>query len=162
MTEKHSDLTTLQRRFVEEYIANGFKDAKGAALRAGAAESTARNACANFLCSDVVAAEIDAVRKMMRIASRDKLLGASDKAIDTLIAVMSDDEALASAKVSAARSLIEMAGVGEPLHVEHTGKDGGPIEHAIIGDLRDELTHRREDRAATEGSGGGSEGSGGA
>ena len=157
--EMLDELTPLQREFVTNYIANGFKNAKGAALEAGAAPSTAKNAYENFLGSPVVKAEIDAIRQMLRAASRDRLLGVADKAVREIEAVLDDEEAPATAKVSAAKALLEMAGISEPLHVEHTGPDGGPIEHSIITALRDRLSDRRREAGAPETSGEGTEAS---
>jgi len=162
LTDKHAgSMTTLQAEFVANYIANGFKDAKGAALQAGASPGTAKNAYLNFLGSPVVKAEIDAVRDMLREASRDRLLGVADKAVGAIEAVLDDKDALATAKISAAKAAIEMSGVSEPLQVEHTGKDGGPIEHehSIIRALRDRLADRRGEASASDGGGEGSEAS---
>ena len=120
--EKHPGLTPLQQRFVEEYIANNFQDAKGAALRAGAAYGTARNAYDNFLGSSGVSEEIEAVRKLLRETSRDKLLGIANEGIDALREVIIDKDAPASAKVSAAKAAIELSGVGAPKEITQSGK----------------------------------------
>jgi len=118
------DLTTLQRKFVEEYVANGFKNAKDAALKAGAAESTAKNAYENFLGSAVVVAELDAIRDLIRTASRDKLLGGADKGIEALLDVLGDEKSPAAAKVNAAKAIIEMSGVSLPEKMELSGGVG--------------------------------------
>lgn len=122
MTEKQPGLTTLQQRFVEEYVANNFKDAKNAALRAGASSATAKNAYLNLRGSAVVNEAIEEVREFLRTVSRDRLLGIANEGIETLREVLADKDAPASAKVSAAKAAIELSGVGAPQEINATGR----------------------------------------
>jgi len=105
-------LTVLQGKFVQEYIANGFKDAKNAALRAGATESTAKDAHRNFLGSDTVRKAIDDAKDAFQSECRDELVGSAQMAIRALRDVIDDPQAPHGAKVQAAKSLIELSGVG--------------------------------------------------
>ena len=147
-------LTEEQRRFVEEYIANGFKDAKNCALRAGYAESVAVNAYREVLGSPTVRKAIDEAKEIFTKAARDRISGHANDAIDALVeSLQSNFATSAGAKVSAAKALLEMAGIGQPIRVEHTGKDGGPIEHKIVGALRDRLVAIRGEGGASEASG---------
>jgi len=119
--EKHPGLTELQQRFVEEYIANNFKNAKDAALKAGASYETAKNAYINFLGSPSVVEAIEEVRELLRVASRDRLLGVAGEGIDALREVLGDKDAPAAAKVSAAKAAIEMSGIGAPKEISTSG-----------------------------------------
>jgi hypothetical protein len=48
--------------------------------------------------------------------------------VDTLVEIMGDKKAPQSARVTAANALLDR-GFGKPLQsMEHTGKDGGPLE----------------------------------
>lgn len=145
------ELTDLQRCFVEEYIANGFKDAKHAALRAGYSESVADSATIKVVGSESVRTAIEEAKKVVRELRRDRLLGIADSAIDTLADILSDlHVGTASARVSAAKTILDMAGIGEPSRIEHTGRDGGPIEHNVLDALRERLSNRRRKEGTTD------------
>ena len=118
--DKHPGLTDLQQRFVEEYVANNFKNAKDAALKAGASYETSKNAYKSFIGSSSVSKAIEEIRELLRTVSRDKLLGVADEGIDALRAVLADKDSPASAKVSAAKAVIELSGVGSPQEIEGT------------------------------------------
>lgn len=122
MTREVSDgLTEMQGRFVEEYIANGFRDAKGAALRAGASEQTSKDAYRNFLGSAPVKRAVEEAKRAYQEECRNELLGSAKVGILALRNVIADESAPHTAKVAAAKSLIELAGVGAPQRVEQTG-----------------------------------------
>ena len=115
-------LTDLQRRFVEEYVANGFKDAKNAALRAGYAGSFADNAYKMVTGSPSVRSAINEAKDAFQEECRDELVGAAQGAIRALRAVIDDVVAPHSAKVTAAKAIIEMSGVGAPAKIDLSGE----------------------------------------
>ena len=56
-------------------------------------------------------------------------------AVNTLVSIMGSTKAPAAARVSAATNLLER-GWGKPVaHIEHTGANGGPIQHAEVSAL---------------------------
>ena len=137
--ERQHELTALQQRFVEEYIANGFKNAKGAALKAGASYETAKNAYRSLCGSDAVSEAIEEVRELLRTVSRDKLLGIANEGIDALREVLIDKDAPASAKVSAAKAAIELSGVGAPKEITQGGKQEIVVRYLESKDKNDDL-----------------------
>jgi len=137
--EKHPGLTALQQRFVEEYVANNFKDAKNAALRAGASYETAKNAYRSLCGKDAVNEAIEEVRELLRTVSRDRLLGIANEGIEALREVLADKEAPASAKVSAAKAAIELSGVGAPKEITQSGKQEIVVRYLENKDKNDDL-----------------------
>ena len=65
-------------------------------------------------------------------------------AIETLVRIAGDKKATHAAQVSAASALLDR-GWGKPIQaMEHTGKDGGPIETKDADRARDDLLRRLE------------------
>jgi phage terminase small subunit len=115
-------LTDLQQCFVEEYVRGGFRNARQAALDAGYAESVADNAHREILGSSTVRMAVDGAKEAAKRVLQDKLAGHADAAIDALVETMAMAAPnTAGAKVAAAKSLLELAGVGAPKRIEQTG-----------------------------------------
>lgn len=70
------------------------------------------------------------------------MASAREIAIGTLLDVMNDDGATPDARVKAALGLLDRTGHGPTVKQEHTGKDGGPIQHAVRPMTVDEARER--------------------
>jgi phage terminase small subunit len=115
-------LTDMQQRFVEEYVRGGFRNARQAAIDAGYAGSVADNAHREILGSATVRLAVDSAKESAKRVLQDKLAGHADEAIDALVETMAmNSPNTAGAKVAAAKSLLELAGVGAPKRIEQTG-----------------------------------------
>jgi phage terminase small subunit len=96
-------LTDHQQRFAAEYAANGGKGT-AAAKAAGYSERSAHEIARQLLQKDEVQHAI--YRQLMKLKHRSGAVG-----LDALLRIATDEKASASARVSAARTLCEHAGL---------------------------------------------------
>ena len=80
-----------------------------------------------------VQAYIDSVHRDAQDALRKSVVRATPGAVATLIEVHRDKKVPAAARVTAARTLLEIGLPKEPLEIRHSGNPEAPIEHVHAG-----------------------------
>ena len=101
-------LTKLQEAFVAEYIRNG-GDAANAAREAGYSENVALHATRDVLRSNAVQKAISEGLAELRERTYRKLAALAGKSLDILADIAADTSAPATARVSAANSILDRA-----------------------------------------------------
>lgn len=104
-------LTKLQKRFIEEYTRNGFRNAKGAALKAGYSDNTADEAWRAVLGSDTVREEIEKIKEEIRQRLRDCLVSEAEKSVEILVKIRDSKKSPAGVRVAAAKDILDRAEV---------------------------------------------------
>ena len=120
-TPDEDSLTEEQRAFVEHYAAQGFKDAKAAALLAGYAESVADHATREVLRSPSVRRAVEDAKEAFRQELRDELVGEAKKSVKVIQAIRDDEEFNVFARLGAAKEILEKAGVVTMQAVQEQG-----------------------------------------
>ena len=122
-------LTTKQELFVSAYCANGF-NATQAAIEAGYSPDSAREIGSENLTKPAVIDEID--RYKLSIARRHGITvsGLLKELEEARTIALSCETPQTSAAVSATMSKAKLAGLDKQV-IEHTGANGGPIEHKV-------------------------------
>ena len=122
-------LTTKQELFVSAYCANGF-NATQAAIEAGYSPDSAREIGSENLTKPAVIEEID--RYKLSIARRHGITvsGLLKELEEARTIALSCETPQTSAAVSATMSKAKLAGLDKQV-IEHTGANGGPIEHKV-------------------------------
>lgn len=118
-------LTPRQERFVAEYLVD--LNATRAAIRAGYSPKTANKNAARLMVNDGVKAAIEAAQQAR--AERTELT--QDVVVEGLLAEarLAGEGSSHSARVAAWTALGKHLGMFKE-RVEHTGKNGGPIQYA--------------------------------
>lgn len=129
-------LTQIQERFASEYALNG-GNATRAALSAGYSEKSAGDLGRRALALPHVQAAV--LRELLRLRCRSGAIG-----LDSMVRIATDEKAPAAARVSAARALMEHAGMlGTAKEItearENVERDGGKVVNyvAVLEALRD-------------------------
>lgn len=122
-------LTTKQELFVSAYCANGF-NATQAAIEAGYSPDSAREIGSENLTKPAVIDEID--RYKLSIARRHGITvsGLLKELEEARTIALTCETPQTSAAVSATMSKAKLAGLDKQV-IEHTGANGGPIEHKV-------------------------------
>ena len=122
-------LTTKQELFVSAYCANGF-NATQAAIEAGYSPDSAREIGSENLTKPAVIDEID--RYKLSIARRHGITvsGLLKELEEARTIALACETPQTSAAVSATMSKAKLAGLDKQV-IEHTGANGGPIEHKV-------------------------------
>lgn len=122
-------LTTKQQLFVSAYCANGF-NATQAAIEAGYSPDSAREIGSENMTKPAVVEEID--RYKLSIAKRHGITvsGLLKELEEARTIALSCETPQTSAAVSATMSKAKLAGLDKQV-IEHTGANGGPIEHKV-------------------------------
>jgi len=106
--ERTSVLTPKQERFAEEYVANGGNASK-AAEAAGYSPSVCHAATREVLGSNAVQKSISEHLAELRERTYQKLAALAGQALDILAGIAADPLAPATARVSAANSILDRA-----------------------------------------------------
>lgn len=83
-----------------------------------------------YAATEEVRETIEAQATMAAQSTAQAMASAREVAIGTLLGVMGDDDASPEARVKAALGLLDRTGHGPTTKTEHSGPDGGPIQHA--------------------------------
>lgn len=78
-----------------------------------------------------------AKRRLMIEGGRQRLLEAKDEAIEVLLEVASDPDAAPTARVSAAREILDRGGLTATKKVELSGPQGGAIQVESVGFIKE-------------------------
>ena len=129
-------LTELQLKFVEEYVRDGCRNARQAALLAGYSKETADNAHRDILGSIPVKAAVDEAADVIRRTFMHRLtVEAGPRAVATLLAVLNDNTASPSARLAAARDVLDRIGVGR---IDTSTKTQQPTAIRVVFEPEDE------------------------
>lgn len=119
-----SPLNERERRFVEAYMGACAGNATTAAIQAGYSKKTARKQGSRLLTKADIRAAID-----QRVAS-DPLVADREERQRFLTAMMRDSEAHPLARLKACDQMSKIGG-DYVERLEHTGKDGKPIQTTV-------------------------------
>ena len=122
-------LTAKQEIFVSAYCSNGFNATK-AAIEAGYSENCAGAIGGENLQKPDIVAAID--RYKLSIISRHGITvaGLLDELEEARVSALTCETPQASAAVNATMSKAKLTGLDKQI-IEHTGKDGAPIQHEV-------------------------------
>jgi phage terminase small subunit len=129
-----SDLTPKQEKYCQERAAG--EDVAAAAATAGVSERTAYY----WHKLPAIDARIDAIQDEAIADVRRYLRSTAMKAARQLVKLQTElaSDRAASARVAATKDHLDRAGLKPATRLEHTGPEGGPIEHdlaqRIVGD----------------------------
>ena len=129
-------LTKLQKKFAEG-IALGMKQGQ-AARYAGYSERSADNLATENMKNSEILEYVDSIQEVKKQALRRRFQGIADVAFDALVNVLKDPDSPANSKISAAKMILDYAGMEEPKQVNVTAdvKTSNPFADLTTDELR--------------------------
>lgn len=129
-------LTKLQKKFAEG-IALGMKQGQ-AARYAGYSERSADNLATENMKNSEILEYVDSIQEVKKQALRRRFQGIADVAFDELVKVLKDPDSPANSKISAAKMILDYAGMEEPKQVNVTAdvKTSNPFTDLTTDELR--------------------------
>ena len=129
-------LTKLQKKFAEG-IALGMKQGQ-AARYAGYSERSADNLATDNMKNSEILEYVDSIQKVEKQALRRRFQGIADVAFDELVNVLKNPDSPANSKISAAKMILDYAGMEEPKQVNVTAdvKTSNPFTDLTTDELR--------------------------
>lgn len=122
-------LTTKQELFVSAYCSNGF-NATQAAIEAGYSPESAREIGSENLTKPAIIDEIDRYKLLIARRHGITVSGLLKELEEARTIALTCETPQTSAAVSATMSKAKLAGLDKQV-IEHTGANGGPIEHKV-------------------------------